>query len=58
MNTFQIKIDTVRSQGLKYQIYTKESIQDPELTTVKETLKSIVAKGELITSNIMEQVLN
>ena len=40
MNTFQLKIDSDRSQGLKYQIYTRELIQDPELKTVKEVSKS------------------
>jgi len=40
MNTFQLKIDTERNQGLKYQIYTKELIQDPELNTVKKISKS------------------
>ena len=40
MNTFQLKIDTERNQGLKYQIYTKELIQDPELKTVKEVSNS------------------
>jgi len=40
MNTFQLKIDSDRKQGLKYQIYTKNLIQDPELKTVKEVSKS------------------
>ena len=40
MNTFQLKIDSDRSQGLKYQIYTKELIQDPELYAIKEISKS------------------
>jgi len=40
MNTFQLKIDTDRSQGLKYRIYTKELIKDPELNTIKEVSKS------------------
>ena len=40
MNTFQLKIDTERNQGLKYQIYTKELTQDPELNPVKLISKS------------------
>lgn len=40
MNTFQLKIDVDRSQGMKYQIYTKELIQDHELIKVKKGSKS------------------
>lgn len=40
MNTFQLKIDSERNEGLKYQIYTKELIQDPELNNVKKIPKS------------------
>ena len=40
MNTFQLKIDTERNQGLKYQIYTKELAQDPGLNLVKKIPKS------------------
>lgn len=40
MNTFQLKMDTARNHGLKYQIYTKELIQDTEINNVKNISKS------------------